>query len=239
MRELLIVAHGSPSDPEPQERFIRRIAGRVGARTGAQVRGATLAKPGSLEAAVAEMAAPAVFPHFMTDGWFVSTNLQNRLRETGLQSWTTMTPLGMATELPALAARRLEAGMAEAGLPRGDTTLVVAAHGSPSNRKPAEASEAFAAALGETGLFREVRAGYVDEAPSLEEVARVEGPAAVLPFFAARAGHVLMDLPETLEAASFEGLVLPPIGTWDNVPLLITTAFECIVSEQGGGQDEA
>ena len=69
--------------------------------------------------------------------------------------------------------------------------------------------------------FKAVRTGYVDEAPSIEEAASVEGPALVLPFFAARAGHVLMDLPEGLEAAGFDGLVLPPIGTWDEIPQLI------------------
>ncbi|MDU8941838.1 CbiX/SirB N-terminal domain-containing protein [Ovoidimarina sediminis] len=219
--EVLIVAHGSPSDPEPQERFVARLAERVGARTGAMVRGATLAKPGSLEAAVAGMRAPQVFPHFMTDGWFVSTHLQTRLETAGLADWVTLTPLGMSAALPELAARRLRAEMAEAELPESRTTLVVAAHGSPKDPRPARATEAFAKALKATRLFREVRAGYVDEAPSLEEVATVEGPAIVLPFFAARAGHVLMDLPEALEAAAFEGVVLPPIGTWDNVPLLI------------------
>lgn len=222
----LIVSHGSPSDPEPQERFIRRLAERVAARTGRDVRGATLAKPGSLEAAVAGMDNPWVFPHFMADGWFVSTNLQNRLTETGLRGWTTLTPLGLSAGLPPLAARRLEREMTLQGMPLGQTILVLAAHGAPSNPRPAEVTRDFAARMQSTGLFRTVRAGFVDEDPSIEEAATVDGPALLLPFFAARAGHVVVDLPEAIAKAGFVGAVLPPIGTWDGIPLLISRACQ-------------
>lgn len=225
-REMLIVSHGSPSDPEPQERFIKRLAERVGGRTGARVVGATLAKPGALDAAVVGLARPLIFPHFMADGWFVSSYLQKRLAETGLASWTTLAPLGLSGALPALANRRLAAEMGEAGLPVGRTTLVVAAHGSPSNPRPAEVTRRFAETLAASGLFGAVRVGFVDEQPSLDEAASVEGPAVLLPFFAARAGHVLTDLPEALHRAKFDGLILPPIGTWDAIPLLVSSTLQ-------------
>ena len=223
--DVLIVSHGSPSDPEPQQRFIRRLAEAVGARTGMRVRGATLASPGALDAAVADFRHPRVFPQFMTDGWFVSVNLQNRLEQAGLEGWTTMTPLGLSSALPAMAARRLGAEMAAAGLPGGETVLVIAAHGSPSDPRPAEATRRFAESAVFKELFAEVRVGYVDEEPALAAAATVDGPALVLPFFAARAGHVLTDLPEALEAAGFTGPVLPPIGTWPGIPLLICEAL--------------
>ncbi|WP_338547850.1 CbiX/SirB N-terminal domain-containing protein [Roseovarius phycicola] len=224
--ELLVVSHGSPSDPEPQERFVRRLATRVGARTGADVRGTTLAKPGALEAAVSGFRAPMVFPQFMTDGWFVSTNLQNRLAKAGLTAWTTLTPLGLNANLPDLALRRVRAEISTLGVPEQDTTLVVAAHGSPSDPRPARATEAFVSALKADGAFHNVRVGYVDENPSLEEAASVDGPAIVLPFFAARAGHILEDLPEALDAAGFTGPVLPPIGAWDEIPFLIAALLQ-------------
>ena len=227
----LIVSHGSPSDPEPQERFIRRLAERVAARTGLDVRGATLAKDGALEAAVKGLNAPWVFPHFMTDGWFVSTNLQNRLKKTGLADWTTLTPLGLSEALPGLVMRRLQVALDEYDLPRGETALIIAAHGSPSNTRPAEVTRDFAQHLHASGLFSETRVGFVDEDPSIEEAATVTGPALLLPFFAARAGHVLMDLPDAVTAAAFAGPVLAPIGTWDAIPLLI--------SEACGGQRQA
>lgn len=197
------------------------MAEQVAKATGAEVRGATLAAKGALEAAVEGLSHPLVFPHFMADGWFVATNMQNRLAKAGLKDWTTLTPLGLLSDLPGLALGHLRCAMQEAGLKAGQTTLIVAAHGSPSNRRPSEVTERFAAALRAAPDFAAVHTGYVDEVPSIEEAASVEGPALVLPFFAARAGHVLMDLPEGLEAAGFDGLVLPPIGTWDEIPQLI------------------
>ena len=224
--ELLIVSHGSPSDPEPQERFIWALANEVAKASGAAVRGATLAKKGALEEAVQGYHTPLVFPHFMADGWFVSTHLQNRLGQSGLEHWTTLPPLGLTGTLPQIAHRRLTDRMLEAHLPPGRTTLVLAAHGSPSDPRPAEATKRFGKALEASGLFSEVRLGFVDEEPALEEAARVAGPALVLPFFAARAGHVLNDLPKALEAARFTGPILDPIGTWEEIPALIAKALK-------------
>ena len=190
--------------------------------TGAQVRGATLAKQGALETVVQNMSRPVVFPHFMANGWFVSTNLPKRLTAAGLEEWEVATPLGMVANLSQLALRRLRRTMAKDDLAPEDAALIVAAHGSPSDPRPARATETFAARLRQSGSFRTVRVGYVDEQPSLDEAATVTGPAIVLPFFAARAGHVLVDLPKALKAARYQGTVLPPIGTWPDIPALIS-----------------
>ncbi len=221
----VIVSHGSPSDPDPQEAFVAQLAAQVAELSGRKVTGATLAKNGALEARVSGLNAPLIYPLFMTDGWFVSTNLHSRLKAAGLPCWRMATPLGMDLCLPELAVRTLRQTMARHNLPRGGTTLVLAAHGSPSDRRPARATHAFGAALYTSGLFREVRTGFVDEAPSLEQAAAISGPALVLPFFAARAGHVLMDLPDALEAAGFDGPVMDPIGVWDGVAPLIANAL--------------
>ncbi len=220
----VLVSHGSPSDPDPQEAFIAGMARRVEQSSGVETRGATLAKTGSLEAAVAGLDAPLIYPLFMTDGWFVSTALQNRLKASGLARWRTGLPFGMQPGLPDLTLQRLRSEMAQRQLPKRETTLVLAAHGSPSDPRPARATRAFGATLEASRLFRAVRIGFVDEAPSLEEAARVHGPALVLPFFAARAGHVLTDLPEALDSAGFEGPVLDPIGAWEDVPELIASS---------------
>lgn len=218
---LIIVSHGSPSDPEPQETFIRNLADGVSRALGRPVRGATLAKPGALEAAVAGVATPVVVPHFMSDGWFVSVNLPKRLRAAGLDDWHMCTPLGLMAGLPELAIDVLGQQMEDRNLGKGHTSLVLAAHGSPSDPRPARATQAFADTLAASGIFNEVRVGYVDETPGLAEAAMVTGPALVLPFFAARAGHVLMDVPEALDEAGFSGPVLDPIGIWPSIPQLI------------------
>jgi len=217
----LIVSHGSPSDPDPQETFVQGLARSVAALTGAQVVGATLAKKGALEAAIDGLSRPLIFPHFMADGWFVSDNLPKRLAGTGMTHWDIAAPLGLMHDLPGLATVRLQAALAENDIPAGKATVVVAAHGSPSDPRPARATEGFARALRQHGKFRTVRVGYVDEEPSIEDAATVAGPSILLPFFAARAGHVLMDLPEALTAANFKGIALQPIGTWPEIPALI------------------
>ena len=224
--DVLIVSHGSPSKPDPQERFVQQLAERVAQVSGAVVRGATLAMPGALEAAVDSMSTPLVFPHFMADGWFVSTNLQERLAKTRLSGWMTLPPLGLASGLPELALRRLASELRAQDLPKGKTVLIVAAHGSPSDPRPARATETFARALQTSGVFSAVRLGYVDEEPSLVSAASLTGPAIVLPFFAARAGHVLMDLPGALDEANFTGPVLPPIGTWSEIPQMIAALLK-------------
>ncbi|MBT8455392.1 MAG: cobalamin biosynthesis protein CbiX [Alphaproteobacteria bacterium] len=220
-RALVLISHGSPSDPDPQEAFIRSLADEVSRITGITVRGATLAAEGALGAAVSGLSAPVIFPHFMSDGWFVSVNLPKRLRAAGLVDWQMCAPLGLTRGLAEMAAEELRAKMAEHALPIGETTLVLAAHGSPSDPRPARATQSFADALASGGFFADVRVGYVDEAPALAEAATVKGPAIVLPFFAARAGHVLMDVPDALDEAGFEGPVLEPIGTWAGIPRLI------------------
>ncbi len=224
--DVVIVSHGSPSDPDPQEAFIRDLAARVTDVSGHQVRGATLAKKGALAAAVRGLETPLIMPHFMADGWFVSTHLQRRLQQTGLKRWHMAAPFGLNRALPAMAIQHLRAALKRHEMAPGTPALIIAAHGSPSDPRPARATYSFARAVEASDLFRGVRVGFVDEDPSLEDAARVRAPAILLPFFAARAGHVLMDLPDALAAARFEGPVLDPIGTWDAVPALIAKSLD-------------
>lgn len=62
------------------------------------------------------------------------------------------------------------------------------------------------------------------------DVARAPGPASVLPFFAARAGHVTGDLPEELALAGFTGSVLDPVGIWRETPALALAAISASLS---------
>jgi sirohydrochlorin ferrochelatase len=57
-------------------------------------------------------------------------------------------------------------------------------------------------------------------------VAKTFGPGALcLPFFAARGGHVIDDLPEALAEAGFSGRLLDPVGLDSRVPGLIAAAL--------------
>ena len=83
----LIVAHGQPSDPLPAAAALDRLALRVaGHLPGWDVRAATLAEAGRLEAQAA--GGPGlVFPLFMAGGWFTGAQIPARLREAGAEGW--------------------------------------------------------------------------------------------------------------------------------------------------------
>ena len=228
---VLIVSHGSPSDPETQEAAMADLAARVAALTlGRRVMGATLAAPGAFEARVADLGRPVVYPFFMADGWFVRKPLAERAAPHGL---TLLPPFGMEPALEQAAASELALVLAAQGWNPAATTLLVAAHGSAVSQRNHDRTVAFATALGRRMGFSRVVAGFVEQAPRLAEVAQGQGQAVCLPFFALRAGHYLDDIPEALSEAGFTGPVLPPFVEWPATARLIA---ESLCRQAAAGQ---
>ncbi|HRK42014.1 MAG TPA: CbiX/SirB N-terminal domain-containing protein [Gemmobacter sp.] len=216
MSDALIIAHGSPADPLPQERWMQALAARVRMwLPGWRITGTTLALPGALEAAVARQPQALIYPFFMAEGFFTRRQLPKRLEAAGMLTPRQLPAFGHHPALPALLAQVVTA---QPG------TVLLAAHGSQVSRASATQTEALADDLrAQTG--RTVLAGYVEEAPFLQDVARVEGPAFCLPLFATRAGHVAQDVPEALETAGFQGTLLPAIGEHAEAARLIAEAL--------------
>lgn len=222
----LIVAHGQPSDPDPAEAEIAALAARVQAlMPDWQVASATLAKPGALAHRVAQAGAEGVvYPLFMAGGWFTRTHLPERLAKAGGAGWRIRAPFGEDAGVQALTVTLArEAGQ---GRDPADVDVLLAAHG--SFRSPAPSNIAWRMAnriQAETGFHR-VEAAFIDQTPQIAEVARrMRRGAFVLPFFAARGGHVIDDLPEALAEAGFDGTLLPPVGLDARVPALIAAAL--------------
>ncbi len=213
MTGALIVAHGQPSDPSAPEARLAAFAARVAALApGIAVESATLAAPGALARAAARLRGDnfAVYPLFMSDGWFVSEALPRRLRaEVGGEAGV-LSPFGLDPALPELVRRAAREACDAAGFRPAETTLILAAHGSPRDRRPAAAARRIGEALRQE--FPDIRYGYVDETPSIAEAASVRGPAICLPLFVDANSHVTSDLPAALAEAGFTGPVLPPIG---------------------------
>lgn len=219
LRRALIVAHGSPADPEPQERWITALADRVAQLLPDwQVRGTTLAMPGALEAAVAALPGALIYPWFMAEGWFTRTLLPRRLRAAGLDRPRQLPAFGHEPALAALLARSATEAAFAHGLPV-TATLLLAAHGSQVSRASATRTGELAAELRKLTRFRIVT-GFVEEAPFLRDAARIDGPALCLPLFATRAGHVAQDVPAALARAGFTGPLLPAIGEHPDAPCL-------------------
>ena len=226
---VVVVSHGSPSAPGCQQVAIRVIADALQTlMPNRQVRGATLAAKGALEAAVTGLERPIVCPWFMSDGWFVSTNLPRRLRKAGLATWEMTAPLGLMPGLSTFMLKGLRARIDSEGLDERETVLVIAAHGSPSSARPRKVTEAAARALAAVSGFADIRTCYVDEPPAIRDVAKLDRPGIVLPFFAAYAGHVTGDLPEELEAAGFTGPVMGPVGAWPDTPAVAVSQIAAL-----------
>lgn len=222
----VIVAHGAPADPEPQEAILRDLAARVAAELpGWQVRGATLARDGALEAALAGLAAPLVYPLFIAEGWFTRSLLPRRLAAAGAREARQLPPFGVDPALPALMASAAAAGAARAGIDRAGAALLIAAHGARTPGTGSASTLAMVDALAPLAGFARVLPGFVEEEPTVEQAARAARHGVCLPFFVLSAGHVTDDLPAALAAAGFEGPLLAPIGAHPGVPGLIAAAL--------------
>lgn len=222
----LIVAHGQPSDPEPAEAEIAALAAKVQAlMPDWRVASATLAAPGALADRVAELGPEGVvYPLFMSGGWFTRTHLPARLAEAGGKDWRILPPFGEDAAVQALTVTL--AREAAALRPAAEVAVLLAAHGSFRSPAPSEVAYAMAVRIQTETGFARVMAGFIDQSPRIAEVAGSLAPGSiVLPFFAARGGHVIDDLPQALQEAAFDGTVLPPVGLDCRVPALIAAAL--------------
>ena len=228
MHKALIVTHGQPRSPDRPEAALADLAQAVARdMPGAHIGSATLAGDGTLARALSDLAPGPVhvYPLFMSDGWFVSTHLPRRIASAWDGPVRILPPFGLDSALPDLMLRAAVEGARANGTDPAETHLLLAAHGSPSDPRPAAAARAVAAQLVAARNFRAVSCGFVDEAPYLADAGRVTGPAVCLPFFAAANGHVNDDLPDALAQAEFPGPILPPVGTRPEVSSLIAAAL--------------
>jgi sirohydrochlorin ferrochelatase len=218
MGAVLIVAHGQPSDPAPAEVAFARLAAAVaGHLPGWRVGSATLAAPGALAAALADLGAEGVvFPLFMAGGWFTRVHLPGKLAEAGAVGWRVLEPFGCDEAVQDLAVQILvESGAEEA---------ILAAHGSFKSPVPAAIAGRVAARGTAAGL--RVACGFIDQEPRLATLRGFGAGAVCLPFFAAEGGHVTEDIPAALAEAGFQGRLLPALGLDARVPALIAAAVQ-------------
>jgi sirohydrochlorin ferrochelatase len=226
-RDAVIVAHGAPADPAPQEVVLQALATATAPHLpqGWRIRGATMAADGALEAALDGLHDPLIYPFFMAEGFFTGTLLPRRLTDAGATTAQQTAPFGVEPALPDLMARVALEAAKQAGITPAQSTLLIAAHGSKVSRTSADSTHAMVTALTPLTGFGRTLAGFVEEAPFLADQARALGQGICLPFFALEAGHVVGDIPDAMEEAGFNGPILPPIGQHRDVPALIAAAL--------------
>jgi sirohydrochlorin ferrochelatase len=220
----LIVSHGQPSDPEIGEAEIAELAAAVQKYLpDAHVEGVTLATKGRIEALSAAHPGALIYPMFMADGWFTRVQLPKRLADgVGPQ----LVSFGMDCTLPMLAADWLRSVCVDHARIPSEIDLVITGHGSGKSWRVSEATHAFADRVAEAFQPNSLRCGFVEESPSLTDALSGLGETAIcLPYFAAKRGHVLDDLPEAVAVSGFKGIVLDPIGLHPAVPKMIADAL--------------
>lgn len=221
----LIVAHGQPGDPGPQQRAIQALAARVHV-PGVTVRGATLAMPGALDIATDDT---LIYPMFMAQGWFTRSELPRRLALAGAPHARILPPFGADPGLPALCRHLLTQAATAQGWTLATTHILIAAHGSGRSRAPAEAALKMARDLAPLTAT----CGFIEETPFLTDAARdLPVQTICLPLFASRAEHVTDDLPQALTAAGFQGITLDPIGLAPETPDMIAKSIKAALSER-------
>lgn len=223
----LIVAHGQPSDPMPAERTIAALAAKVATiLPDWHIGSATLAAPDSLKNAIQHTDTPVIFPLFMSDGWFVRDLLPKRLKATGIGTCHILPPFGTRAEIHGLASRTVGHHIMANRWSDEQTTLILAAHGSGRSPSSALAAKETAAAISKILPLHDIRVGFIDEPPWLENVARNTGRETLcLPLFVALWGHVTTDIPQALAKSQFAGTLLDPVGIHPEVPQIIARAL--------------
>ncbi len=218
----VIVSHGQPSDPAPAEADLAGLARAVEAcLPGWRVGSATLANPDAFACAVTGEPG-LIYPLFMSGGWFTATHLPERLAAAGAANWQILAPFGLDPRVQALTVAIAK----EACLGRPHAEVLLAAHGSFRSAAPSEVAYDMLRQLRLAGIAK-AEAGFIDQAPRIADIAKGFGPDAVcLPFFAAKGGHVIDDLPAALAEAQFSGRLLPPVGADPRVPGLIAMALQ-------------
>ena len=224
-RVALIVSHGQPSDPGPAEAELAALAGQVAMLLPDwDMRSATLAQPGALAQAV--RGGPGlVYPMFMAGGWFTQEQLPRRMAEAGAAGWEYLPPFGLDPAVQRLCMTMAREAAAAMGLAPAQVAVLLAAHGSGRSPAPAHVANAMAARLRQEAGFRRAEAYFIDQSPGIATARGFGAAALCLPFFAAKGGHVAVDLPQALTEAGFAGQVLPPLGLDPRVPELIAMAL--------------
>ena len=222
VRRAVIVSHGQPSDPAPAEAELAILAQEVAAcLPDWQIGSATLASPDDFTRAV-KGGPGLIYPLFMSGGWFTATHLPDRLAAAGAANWQILAPFGLDPRVQALTVLLAK----EACFGRPSAEVLLAAHGSFRSPAPSEVAYDMLRQLRLSGIAK-AEAGFIDQTPRIAEIAQGFGPAAVcLPFFAAKGGHVIDDLPAALAATNFSGKLLAPVGADPRVPGLIALALQ-------------
>jgi uroporphyrin-III C-methyltransferase len=199
---LVLAAHGSRRDPVANA-LVRRLAQAVRERRLFDEVAVAFhqGEPG-FHAVLDELASEAVtvVPVMTSAGRYADEVLPEALarnrRFAGLRLRQTP-PVGAHPGIAPLVARRVSELLREYGLSRGETSLLLAGHGTPRHAASRDTTLRLAETLHRRGVAAGVVAGFLDDEPGLAEAlaSAPPGPALVLPFLIGGGSHASDDIP--------------------------------------------
>jgi sirohydrochlorin cobaltochelatase len=207
---LLIVAHGSTVNPDSSAPTLAHAAEIRRRKVFADVGCAFWKEEPSLRDAIFLFDPESihdvyVVPNFISEGYFTQTVVPRELELNGRittrsngQVWRYCDPVGnhpMMTDL--LLRRALDIAP---GIDPGETSLLIAAHGTDLNENSAVAAKREAERIRELGKYREVLNVYMEEPPLVADWRKLTKTSnvVVVPFFISDGLHSYEDIPVLL-----------------------------------------
>lgn len=227
---LVLAAHGDRGGAEPNVVLARQATALAERGCLAAVELGLLKGEPSIESALAAAARSggevAVYPFFMTGGYFAETVLPRRVREAGFGGGCRLLPaLGLDPALPGLIADAVVARAVSAGLAPQRSSLLLVGHGSKLGPASRLATEAAAAEIRRRGLFADVQPAFIEEAPPVAEaLIGLAEPIIVFGFLSGDGLHAGEDIPAAIAASGRPALYAGSVGTLETVPALIEAA---------------
>lgn len=168
-----------------------------------------------------------IYPLFMSDGYFVSKVLPERIRDAGAGlPYSMALPLGLDPALVPLFEERSLSVAQERGINPKESRLLVVGHGSKFGRASALATLRMAEALTSKSAFRQVTAAFLEEPPFFEnEIRDASQPTIVTGFFSGTGLHAEGDVPEAMVCASSDSVYTGPIGLHPKIADVILSAL--------------
>ncbi len=202
---LVLAAHGSRRDPAANA-LVRRLAQAVRERRLFDEVAVAFhqGEPG-FDAVLDELASEAVtvVPVMTSAGHYADevlpAGLARNRRYADIRLRLTP-PVGAHSGIAPLAARRVSKLLREHGLSRGETSLLLAGHGTRRHAASRDTTLRLAETLYRRGVAADVIAGFLDDEPGLAEAlaSAPPGPVLVLPFLIGGGSHASDDIPPAI-----------------------------------------
>ncbi len=175
----------------------------------------------------------AIFPMFMSDGYFTGKVLPERVATADLtQMCTILPPLGLDRRLPGLMLCEALDAAVRAGVDPNAARLLIVGHGSRADPASAHATRRAAAAIMGLTRFSEVATAFLEEPAFLEDaLTTCPLPTIVSGFFLGEGVHAAEDVPQAIASTGANAIYAGSIGCSAEIGRLVG---DCVRRAAGG-----